>query len=111
MMMYLGFALFGGMGVVLRVLLLQLAWPLWGINALGSFAAGLLMVRIPEPLRSFLLVGILGGFTTFSSLTLEFALSLQGGAYVLSFWQLFKHVMIGAACAVAGVQLSQWIRF
>ncbi|MBK7249912.1 MAG: fluoride efflux transporter CrcB [Gammaproteobacteria bacterium] len=47
------------------------------VNVLGSFAIGLLYVWLVErsaaraELRAFLMVGVLGGFTTFSSFSLE----------------------------------------
>jgi CrcB protein len=51
----------------------------WGtviVNVLGSFAIGLLYVWLVErgenaALRALLMVGLLGGFTTFSSFSLE----------------------------------------
>jgi len=52
-------------------------WGTWIVNLLGGFLMGLLagtLVRDPqggEPLRLFLGVGVLGGFTTFSAFSLE----------------------------------------
>ncbi|MEU3647097.1 CrcB family protein [Lentzea sp. NPDC034063] len=61
----------GGLGGVARYglsLLVPGAWGLFIINVLGSFLIGLLMGLVPRPLvRAFFGVGVLGGFTTFSS--------------------------------------------
>ena len=87
-MVYVWVALGGALGSVARfaVSLGALRWlgtgfP-WGtllVNVAGSFAIGLLAALVAadgRPLlgadaRAFLLVGVLGGFTTFSSFSLE----------------------------------------
>ncbi len=53
-------------------------WGTWMANILGGFLMGLLVavlarhIELPaEPLRLLLGVGVLGGFTTFSSFSLE----------------------------------------
>ena len=72
-------------------------WGTWIVNILGGFLMGILagelMRHTPEqgePLRLFLGVGVLGGFTTFSAFSLElFAMIERGnaglaGAYAVS---------------------------
>jgi CrcB protein len=60
-------------------------WGTWTVNLLGGFLAGLvagLLMRqgsAGEPMRLFLIVGLLGGFTTFSAFSLEAAFMLQRG--------------------------------
>jgi fluoride exporter len=56
------------------------------VNVIGSFVMGLALVfvlRRPElglqPLASFLMTGILGGFTTFSAFSLETVLLIERG--------------------------------
>jgi CrcB protein len=71
----------------------------WGTliaNLLGGFLAGLLAAFLVgegpqgEPLRLFLAIGVLGGFTTFSAFSLEAMAMIQrgdlglAGAYVVS---------------------------
>ncbi len=73
----------------------------WGtmiVNVVGSFVIGALAAYFAfrgdamwtQPLRLFLATGILGGFTTFSAFSLDFALMFergeigQGVAYVLA---------------------------
>lgn len=49
----------------------------FAVNVVGAFLIGIIVVladedaRLSLPLRSFLVVGILGGFTTFSSFSIE----------------------------------------
>lgn len=59
------------------------------VNILGCFVIGLLYIwlieRAPDPrlsLRALLMVGVMGGFTTFSSFSLETIGLLMQGAYV-----------------------------
>ncbi|PRI11876.1 fluoride efflux transporter FluC [Leucobacter massiliensis] len=83
----LGIALAGGAGAALRYLL-DTAVPVrvrerfpWGImlvNLTGSFALGLLAgLALGQPLASVLAVGLLGGYTTFSTAILDTVRLLQ----------------------------------
>lgn len=85
-------------------------WP-WGTfaaNLLGGFAMGLLagwLARFHassgEPFRLLLAVGVLGGFTTFSSFSLETILMMERGQYGLATaYAAFS--VIGAVGALAG---------
>jgi CrcB protein len=67
--------------------LLPSSWP-WGTfmsNVLGCFVAGLLagwFAKMPEqngPMKQLLLIGFCGGFTTFSSFSLDTIRMLQQG--------------------------------
>ncbi|GAA0549897.1 fluoride efflux transporter FluC [Actinomadura livida] len=61
-------------------------WATWGINVSGCLLIGVLMVAITEVwrahrlVRPFLGVGVLGGFTTFSTHVIEAQASLEAGA-------------------------------
>jgi CrcB protein len=71
-------------------------WGTLGVNVLGSTMIGLCWVLLAargeqgELLRAFVIVGILGGFTTFSSFSLETLLLAEqhgyarAGAYVMA---------------------------
>ncbi len=59
------------------------------VNATGSFFMGLFVVLLIErfngigpQLRSLLLIGLLGGYTTFSSFSIETVNLLESGAWV-----------------------------
>ncbi len=62
----------------------------WIVNLLGGLLMGVLagvIARTPvegEPLRLFLGVGVLGGFTTFSAFSLETFNMLSRGEYVMA---------------------------
>lgn len=62
----------------------------WIVNLLGGLLMGVLIgvvARAPvegEPLRLFLGVGVLGGFTTFSAFSLETFSMLSRGEYVMA---------------------------
>ncbi|MFD3591677.1 fluoride efflux transporter CrcB [Nocardia sp. NPDC058640] len=61
-------------------------WSTLTVNVLGCFAIGVLMVMItevfeaPKLVRPFLGIGVLGGFTTFSTYSLEIRGLLDSGA-------------------------------
>jgi CrcB protein len=73
-------AIGGGLGTVARYLISQafpaghgFPWAIFAINVSGSFALGLLMIYLLEVwpprrlLRPFLAIGLVGGYTTFST--------------------------------------------
>src|SRR5262245_46991112 len=57
------------------------------VNLAGAFAIGLVQevaaetLMIPEPLRLFLTVGVMGGLTTYSSFAFETVRLAEGGAW------------------------------
>jgi len=76
--------------VALRELGPGLPLGTWIVNLLGGLLMGVLagiVARAPiegEPLRLFLGVGVLGGFTTFSAFSLETFNMLTRGEYLLA---------------------------
>ena len=114
-------ALGGGLGAVARHglgLLLptrpgQLPWGTFTANVAGCFLIGVLMVLITDVwsthrlVRPFLGVGILGGFTTFSTYAVEIRSLLHPGTVGVAFAYLVG-TLIGALLAViAGVWLTR----
>jgi len=66
-------------------------WGTWIVNLLGGLLMGILAGTLArwtnaegEPLRLFLGVGVLGGFTTFSAFSLEAATMLMRGEIVMA---------------------------
>ena len=84
-------------------------WTTFGINVVGSFVLGLVIVllvdrfRPPHALRPFLATGFLGGFTTFSTFTVETAqLGRHGHAPVAAAY-LVASIICGLAAAWLGI--------
>jgi CrcB protein len=83
------------------------------VNIAGSFAIGLLAALLatgrlhmsPE-LRTFVFVGILGGFTTFSSFMLDTFTLGHGGDHALAFWNVTGQVALGLALVWAGYRVG-----
>ncbi|KAA2264309.1 CrcB family protein [Solihabitans fulvus] len=108
----------GGLGGLARYGVAQLLPTLPGrfpvgtfvINAVGCALIGVLMVLITEVwsghylLRPFLGVGVLGGFTTFSTYAVEVRGLLRPGSALLAFGYLASAM----ACALLAVLLGVW---
>ena len=93
----LAIALGGALGSVLRYWVAlaaapysrALPWGTIGINVVGSFVIGFVGTLTlasgrhpaPESVRLFVMVGVCGGFTTFSSFSLQTLDLLRGGAW------------------------------
>jgi fluoride exporter len=71
------------------------------INVSGSFLIGVLMTLLTERLnphpnwRLFLVVGVLGGYTTFSSFEYELYQSVRDGARWMGILYLMSSVVLG----------------
>lgn len=113
-MMFLWVALGGAIGASGRYalsLLLPVAqgtfpWATWWANIIGCICAGVFFaaserfVSLQGEWRLFLMVGILGGFTTFSSFGLESFQLLKLGHYGLVLSYVLSSVLVGI-CALA----------
>jgi CrcB protein len=78
-------------------------WGTLSINIVGSLAMGLLIGALArgdagEPMRLFVGVGILGGFTTFSAFSLDFWTLFERGQGAQAFAYVFASV-VGATIA------------
>jgi len=79
------------------------------VNVLGSFAMGLLAgffiyrTGVPQHVRLFLTTGILGGFTTFSSFSLDAALLIERHAYALAAGYIVGSVAAGLSALFFGL--------
>ena len=80
-----------------------------GVNVVGSFAMGLLAgylahrAGIPQHVRLFLTTGILGGFTTFSSFSLDAALLVERHSFGLAFGYIVGSIAAGLAALFFGL--------
>jgi len=108
-------ALGGACGSVLRFLIGLLAarlatgpmpWGTLAVNIAGSFLAGLALVRFgatpDHPLRALLVVGALGGFTTFSAFAAESVSLAQRGMIPAAFVNVATTLVLCLAAAAAG---------
>jgi fluoride exporter len=111
----------GGIGAVARFIVGSLVGRFYSagfpagtflINISGSFLIGVLMtVFLNRPAlnpnwRLFLVTGILGGYTTFSSFEWEALTSLRIGAETIGFWYIGLSVVVGLAAAWVGLVLG-----
>jgi CrcB protein len=118
-------ALGGGLGATTRYLLggwvvarLGSAFPFHTllINVTGSLAIGLLLVLLTERLvvdpawRLLLVVGFLGGYTTFSSYTFEALSLLEEGDWLAAVGYVLGSNGLGLLAAYAGMVLARVIR-
>ena len=83
------------------------------VNILGSLAIGLLAgliaggrLQLSEEARIFVFVGILGGFTTFSSLMLDTFTLAEGGRPTAAVVNVLAQVVAGYAVAYLGFRLT-----
>jgi fluoride exporter len=86
-------------------------WHTASINVLGSFAIGAIAAYLQSsiglsPLVSaFAIVGVLGGFTTFSTFSYDTVTLFSEGAGVLAIAYCVGSVVAGVTAAVAGMAL------
>ncbi len=123
-LLWLAVALGGGLGAAARVLIAQCwlpalpgQWPHGTliVNLSGSLLIGLLcgwMLALDGGLSStFLLLGygVLGGFTTVSSLSLECLMLFRAGRGRLMVLYLFASVSGGLLLAAVGLLVAAWL--
>ena len=70
----------------------------------GLIATGRLQWSVE--LRTFVFVGILGGFTTFSSFMLDTLTLAQGGAATLAFWNVALQTALGLFAVWGGYRIA-----
>ena len=112
----------GAIGAVMRYLvtlagvsLLGPGFPWWTllVNISGSFAMGMAFEFIagryimPNPAQLFLMTGILGGFTTFSAFSLEFANMFESRDYMLAVVYAAGSVILSVMALLAGLYLMR----
>ena len=114
----------GAIGAVARYLIsgwvhqnLEDSFP-WGtllVNVLGSLLFGVLAVALGryfaemDSLRLFLLTGLLGAFTTFSTFSFESILLIQQGKYLLAGGNVIASVLMCTLAIALGLWLGQRI--
>lgn len=81
-----------------------LIWTTVGINVAGSFLLGVLTAEhwFSRDVREGIGVGFLGGFTTFSTFSVQAFLDLEAGEPMRALIYVSASVMLGLAAAAAG---------
>jgi CrcB protein len=110
-------ALGGAIGSVLRfavaegsrrlLLWVALPWPTLLVNIVGSFALGLVLrwavtTDATPQVRAFLMIGVCGGFTTFSAFSLETAGMLHANQFGRAAGYAVASVLLSVAAVYAG---------
>jgi CrcB protein len=98
-----------------RLLGSDFPWHTLFVNLLGCFAMGVLTALMAlklnagQELRAFLTTGILGGFTTFSAFSLDFALLVERKSYLAAGAYAAGSVLFSLVAVFAGLHLVRTI--
>ncbi len=87
-------------------------WGTFFVNVTGSFLIGIILVLVeagtlPAEARLFLAVGILGGYTTFSSFSYETLQLLNGGDVVPVLFNTLGQLLTGLLAVYLGVVFAR----
>ena len=109
----------GALGSSLRYLITlslknsHIPWATALVNVSGSFIIGILSALCvsrlhssEEIIRPLLIVGFLGGFTTFSSFSMDSLRLLQSGQYLVTVASILFNVLVGLFMAGCGYKLG-----
>lgn len=107
----------GGLGALIRYFVAgwiqppgaNFNWGIFVVNITGGLVmgmiveAGALKLNLSPEMRAFLTTGILGGYTTFSTFSLDSALLLQKGEYAIAAAYIIGSVTLSIAALFAGL--------
>lgn len=111
-----------GIGGVIRFLLGKMALNIFGagfpfgtmgINISGSFLIGIAAALLTKAgthhnfIQYFVMIGILGGYTTFSSFSLETLRLVEHGQVFQAFTYVILSVILGFAAVFIGMAISK----
>lgn len=83
------------------------------INIIGCLIIGILgglaesRAIFSSQLKVFLFIGVLGGFTTFSSFSFETLTLLRDGSHLMALINIFGSLIFGLAAVTAGLYLGK----
>jgi CrcB protein len=95
----------------LRLVGMTFPWGTMAINIAGSFAMGVFIELLARrfgasnEIRLFVATGILGGFTTFSAFSLDFAVLWERGAALPA----LAYVLVSVIGAILALFLGLWL--
>jgi CrcB protein len=89
-------------------------WGTAAVNLIGSLAIGFLWAAferaaLGSTMRTFVFIGILGGFTTFSSYTLETFNLFREGEARLAITNMFVSNIVGVAAVFVGFMIFRYM--
>ena len=99
----------------IRLLGIGFPWGTLTVNIVGSFLMGLLIEALALrysgslEVRAFLATGLLGGLTTFSAFSLDFAIQLQRGDYLLAALYLIGTVSLAIIALFVGLSAGRML--
>jgi fluoride exporter len=99
--------------VALRRLDHALPWGTLAVNVVGSFLIGVAWAWLlqrpetPEWVRVGLMTGVLGGYTTLSSVSLETVLLAQAGHPALAVLNAGGNLLLGLLACVGGLMMAR----
>lgn len=105
----------GGIGATLRAAVCTAVRSHYGtmaVNVAGAFLIGVLYeyfrskTELPAELKAFLMTGLLGGFTTFSTYLLDFAVLLERQRTGAAFLYLTFSVGLGMLAVFVGMKAT-----
>jgi CrcB protein len=90
-------------------------WGIFVVNISGGFAMGIIVelaalkLSMAPEVRAFLTVGILGGYTTFSTFSLDSVLLIERGSYVSAAIYIAGSAVLSILALFAGLWLVRSI--
>lgn len=104
-----------GAGVLVgRIGLAGFPYATMAVNIAGSFAMGLLIGYLAQTtpdnqsgIRLFIAIGVLGGFTTFSSFSLDAITLIERGQWSAAMIYILTSVIVSIAALFGGLQIMR----
>ena len=106
----------GGIGSILRHLICSKIgnhWAVMCVNLMGAMLIGIAFeyfadkAELRPEIRAFVVTGILGGFTTFSTYMLDFGNLMNNAKLIEGFCYLLGSLSLGIACLFLGMKIGK----
>lgn len=96
-----------------RMLGVDFPWGTLSVNIVGSLLMGMLIVTLAKKggmhLAPFLMIGVLGGFTTFSSFSLDAVTLWERGETFVAGAYVLTSVTLSILALFAGMTFIRWV--